>query len=262
MAFVCAFTAGSAQAQVIETVGSRALGMGGAFVAVASDSSATWWNPAGIAAGPFVDIAWGRSVTERRRELPASRDEATWFALATPPAAFSYYRLRITDIQPFDPTGEDAANREDRRAGVPVRSVSVSQLGVTVVRTLSPGVHAGTTLKYVRGTLRHGREDSLASPQDLLDAGDDYEGGDAQGRLDMDIGVLAVAGPLRLGAVVKNVREPEFDAPGLTPDAPPTQFTLPRQVRVGAAFDPEGATGLPLTVALDVDVVDVHDAVR
>ena len=71
VALACTLAAGSAQAQVIETVGSRALGMGGAFVAVASDSSATWWNPAGIAAGPFVDIAWARSVTERPEELPA-----------------------------------------------------------------------------------------------------------------------------------------------------------------------------------------------
>jgi hypothetical protein len=63
-----------------------------------------------------------------------------------------------------------------------------------------------------------------------------------------------VTGPLRLGAVVKNVREPGFDAPGLTPDAPSTRMTLPRQIRVGAAFDPEISTGVPLTVALDVDV--------
>ena len=45
-----------ADAQAIETVGARALGMGGAFVAVANDSTATWWNPAGLAAGPFVDL--------------------------------------------------------------------------------------------------------------------------------------------------------------------------------------------------------------
>ena len=44
-------------------------------------------------------------------------------------------------------------------------------------------------------------------------------------------------GRLRLGAVVKNIREPEFDAPGLTPDAPPTRSTMPRQMRVGVAFD-------------------------
>jgi hypothetical protein len=243
-----------AHAQIIEATGSRALGMGGAFVAVASDSSATWWNPGGIAAGPFVDVALARSVTERSEELPATRDRASWFALATPPAAFSYYRLRITDIQPFDPTGGLVADRENRRAGVPVRSLSTSQLGVTLVRTLSPGVHAGTTLKYVRGTLRHGREDSLAPPSELLALGDDYEDGDAQSRFDLDVGLLAVAGPLRFGVLVKNIREPEFDAPGLTPDAAPSRMTLPRQTRVGVAFDPENATGVPLTVALDVDV--------
>ena len=228
--------------------------MGGAFVAVASDSSATWWNPAGIAAGPFVDIALARSVTERAGELPASRDRASWFAIATPPAAFSYYRLRITDIQPFDPTGNTLADREERRAGVPVRSLSVSQLGATVVHTWLPGVHAGTTLKYVRGTLRQAREDSAAPVPDLLAIGDDYTGGDAQGRLDMDIGVLAVAGRFRLGAVVKNVREPAFDAAPLTPDGAPGRLVLPRQVRLGAALAPDSATGLPLTVALDVDV--------
>jgi hypothetical protein len=254
VALVFTIAVGSAQAQIVEAAGARALGMGGAFVAVASDSSATWWNPAGIAAGPFADITWARSVTERAQALPASRDQATWFALATPPAALSYYRLRITDIQPFDPKGDPLADREDRRAGVPVRSLSVSQLGATAVHTLSPGIHAGTTLKFVRGTLRHGREDSLASPEDLLAVGVDYEGGDAQNRLDLDIGLLAVTGSLRLGAVVRNVREPAFDAPGLTPDAPPIVMTLPRQVRVGAAFDPENATGVPLTVALDVDV--------
>jgi len=251
VALLCAFAPGSARAQIIEATGNRALGMGGAFVAVASDSSATWWNPAGIAAGPFVDIALARSVTERAAELPASRDRVSSFAIATPPAAFSYYRLRITDIQPFDPTGIANGDREERRAGVPVRSLSANQLGATVVHTLIPGVHAGTTLKYVRGTLRLGREDSAASVPDLLAIGEDYEGGDAQGRFDLDVGLLAVGGPLRVGAVVKNVREPSFDAPGLTPDAPPGRMVLPRQVRIGAAFAPENTT---LTVAVDADV--------
>jgi hypothetical protein len=254
LAFLCAIAATNAQAQTVEIAGSRALGMGGAFVAVASDSSATWWNPAGIAAGPFIDIGFARSLAERPDELPAARHRVSSFALATPPAAFSYYRLRITDIQPFDPTAGPAADREDRRAGVPVRSLSASQLGFTVVRTLATGIHTGTTLKYVRGTLRHGREDGLTSPSDLLSAGEDYEGGDSRGTFDLDVGLLAVGGPIRLGAVVRNVREPEFDAPGLTPDAPPGTFVIPRQVRLGAAFDAGADGGLPLTVAFDADI--------
>lgn len=254
LALVCLLAPVRAQAQVVETAGSRALGMGGAFVAVASDSSTTWWNPAGVAAGPYVDLALGRSLVETTERLPAWRDRTSWFALATPPVGLSYYRFRITDIQSFDPTGQAAAGREDRLAGVPVRSVSVSQFGVTLARTLMSGVHAGTTLKYLRGAVRVGQVDSLARPSDLLTQGEALDGGDTESRFDLDVGVMAIAGPLRLGAVVRNVREPEFGAAGSTSDVPFGGTRLPRQIRVGAAFNPEGATGMPLTVAVDADV--------
>jgi F plasmid transfer operon protein TraF len=240
-------------AQIVEAAGSRALGMGGAFVAVASDSSATWWNPAGLGAGPFVDLTWAVNLVETTERGPAWRDRTSWFALGTPPVGFSYYRFRITDIQPLDATGQTAAGREDGRAVVPVRSLSASQLGITLVRTLIPGVHAGTTLKYLRGTVRGGRGDSLARPSDLLVEGEALDGGDADSRFDLDVGVIGIAGPVRLGVVVRNVREPEFAGPGSTSEALSTRMQLPRQIRAGAAFDAEG-TGIPLTVAFDADV--------
>lgn len=221
-------------------------------MAVASDGSATWWNPAGLGPGPFVDLALARASTEVSKTLPVRRERVSSFALGTPPVGLGYYRLRITDIQPFDPTGQAGADREDRRAGVPVRSLSASQLGVTLVRTLIPGVHAGTTLKYLRGTLRRSREDGLESPSELLDRGDALEDGDAESRFDLDLGVLAVAGSVRVGAVVRNVREPEFR--GRSGASAEPGLRLPRQMRVGVAFDPELATGVPLTVALDTDV--------
>src|SRR5258705_3041766 len=56
-ALLLAGVASVCSAQIVESVGNRALGMGGAFVAVATDSSATWWNPAGLAIGPFADVA-------------------------------------------------------------------------------------------------------------------------------------------------------------------------------------------------------------
>jgi len=40
-----------AAAQSTESVGTRAQGMGGAFVGVADDASAVYWNPAGLAGG-------------------------------------------------------------------------------------------------------------------------------------------------------------------------------------------------------------------
>src|SRR5688572_18330093 len=206
-------------AQTVEAVGSRALGMGGAFVAVANDSSATWWNPAGLAAGPFLDLAIARATSQIGRPPGDGRNSVWSFSLGTPPFGVSYYRLRITDIRPFDPTAEAGANREDRRA-----EVSVSQFGATILQTLVTGVHAGATVKYVQG------------------AGD--------GAVDLDLGVLAVAGAIRVGGLVRNVREPELGG-----------VRLPRQVRIGVALDGEALAMLPVMVALDADL-DAYDAGR
>ena len=233
--------------------------MGGAFVAVASDSTATWWNPAGLASGPFVDIGWGRDRVEVTEQAPAWRHKTSWFGLGTPALGVSYYRFRITDAQPIVPTAPAADGRQLERGDAPVRSVALSQLGVTIVRTLTSGVHVGTTLKRVRGTVRNGPLGSTASDGSAplsaaLEEGEALEGGDAESRFDLDVGIIAVAGPLRLGAAVRNVREPEFFTAGGASDALATGMQLPRQVRVGAAFDGAMIGSIPLTVALDADL--------
>ena len=242
----------AADAQIVESVGTRALGMGGAFVAVASDSTATWWNPAGIAAGPFVDIGWGRDRLEVTEEAPAWRHKNSWFALGTPALGLSYYRLRITDFPSATSGGAAATDR-------PVQSLAMSQLGVTIVRTLVSGVHVGTTLKRVRGVVRTGPLDNAslsdsAALSDALEQGESLEGGDFQSRYDLDVGFIAVSGPLRLGGTVRNVREPEFFGAGGSSDESAAGMQLPRQVRVGAAFDGAAVGSIPLTVALDADV--------
>jgi hypothetical protein len=230
-------------AQVIESVGTRAQGMGGAFVAVATDSTATWWNPGALAAGPFVDISLSRAVIEQEQVAPESRGRSSWFALGTPPIGVSYYRLQLTDIRPVPATDSAAADREDVPAAV--RSLTVRQLGATVVHTLVAGVHVGATLKYVRGTGRTAVGNASLTADDLLDAGEELEGGKADNHFDLDLGVLATAGVLRLGGLVRNVREPEF-ANG--------QWRLPRQFRAGVALDFEQGDGPPLTVAFDADI--------
>jgi hypothetical protein len=116
---------------------------------------------------------------------------------------------------------------------------------VTLVHTVVSGIHVGTTLKYVRAKVLG----SIGSgdARDLLDVGDDLEGGDSSGNFDLDLGVLAVTGPFRVGAVGRNLLEPAFGVTG-------AEFRLPRQVRVGAAFDGDSARVIPLTVAVDADV--------
>src|SRR4029079_10998995 len=85
-----------ARAQMYETVGVRAQGLGGAFVAVADDATATWWNPAGLATGPFFDalIEYGRIRTSPQTSV---RGAATAF----PALGVSYYHL------PTDVAGEE-----------------------------------------------------------------------------------------------------------------------------------------------------------
>src|SRR4051794_1081362 len=120
-------------AQAIESAGSRAPGMGGAFVAVATDSSATWWNPAGLAAGPFLDLAlsWN-SLQAGGEAAPAWRTQLSAFSFAPPPAGLSYYRFRLTDIAPVTPTATGPADRQAATTGTAIRSIPASQLGLTL----------------------------------------------------------------------------------------------------------------------------------
>jgi hypothetical protein len=109
-------------------------------------------------------------------------------------------------------------------------------------------VHVGTTLKYLRGTFRTGVDDGASSNDELLDQGEALSGGEADNQVDLDVGVLAAVGALRLGAVGRNLAESEFRGP-----VPGDLVRLSRQFRVGAAFDAEEAGGPPLTIALDAD---------
>jgi hypothetical protein len=235
-----------AAGQSFEAVGVRALGMGGAFVAVANDSTATWWNPAGLATGPFIDIALAHANGESDDRLPASRTGVWSFSLGTPPLGVSYYRLDITDIRVNSATAPADAGREDRAARFGIRSLSVSQFGATVLHTITTGVSAGATVKYLRGTAHVRDLDATGSEtaiSDLLDEGDELSGGAGEGTVDVDVGVLAAVGGFRLGLTARNLREPRFG-----------DRRLERQVRAGAAFDAAAVGALSATVSMDIDL--------
>src|SRR4051812_12310328 len=84
-----------ASGQVYESVGIRAQGMAGAFVAVADDATATWWNPAGLANGPYLN-----AVAEGGHRSGSSPSAAGGFAIAFPALGLSYYRLTLNGIRP------------------------------------------------------------------------------------------------------------------------------------------------------------------
>jgi F plasmid transfer operon protein TraF len=239
-----------AAAQIYEAVGTRALGMGGAFVAVADDATATWWNPAGLVTGNFLSVvAESGSVTEPRDtpdEGPGRRDSATGFALTVPVLGFSYYRLRISEIAPVPATTDAAGGgRQDQGAAeVALHSIALSQLGVTVGQSLGKYFIIASTLKLVRAGAS---ASAVGAGSDLLDRADDLDvSHDTRG--DLDVGAMAAFGAVRLGLGIRNVTTPEF---GDGPD----RVELERQVRAGAAFlaAPRGALSA-VTVAVDGDL--------
>src|SRR5436190_4597571 len=109
-----------AVAQPYETVGTRAQGMAGAFVAVADDASATWWNPAGLASGAYLSATLERGRSEQPSDIPAAgpagRNTASGFALGFPSLGLSYYRIRISEIAPPSATAVPASDRQDLQA--------------------------------------------------------------------------------------------------------------------------------------------------
>jgi hypothetical protein len=188
---------GTAEAQSFEALGTRASGMGGAFVAVADDASAVYWNPAGLATSgrlfnlsidftqgePDLDITGTDSDRERSAGLAA---------IATPPLGMSYYRLAVTRIAPGT-------------SGAQLQRFVTHNAGITLVQSIVGRVAVGSTLRYVRG--------------------------ETSNAFDADIGAMAVLGSqFRAGLTVRNVRQAEFETESNE------LIKMKRQSRAGVAY--------------------------
>ena len=234
LAPVLSLAAVSAGAQTLETVGARAAGMAGAFVAVASDSSAVFWNPAALPTGPFADMSIGFGDARNGEPLPGSAGRTSALAVTLPLLGVhvaSYDHVRV-------------ANR--RGGATAVSRVAVRQMGLTLVQSIVSGVHVGGTLKYLRGSWAADRR-FLESGQTIA-AARALSGSDAEGHWDADLGVIAVHRGWRVGLVARQLIAPSFGegAEAIRPG---------RQVRVGVAFDAAAGDGPPVVVAADVDLV-------
>lgn len=250
--FICA---PSASAQ--DGPGTRAAGMGGAFVAVADDASAVYWNPAGLATGPILNVQVDFGATDLTPGDPADpgavggSGSTRLIALGLMPLGVSYYRLNNLHVAAPSPAVLDGDDREDQR--LPAVRLTTSHFGLTLLQSVGGGVAVGTTLKLVRGYFASGVV-PVGGWGDVLDRADDLEG-DARTRADLDVGAMFDAGQVRLGLVARNLREPSFAPDGVDEDA----ARLEREVRVGAAWG-SGWPGIsPLIVSFDADLTRVPD---
>ncbi len=252
MAFFTASTvalqASAVGAQTFEAAGTRAAGMAGAFVAVADDASAVYWNPAGLASGAYFSAVLGRTAAEAAPSTGPRAGNRSGFivALGMPALGLSYYRLRATTLQPTAAIEEAPANRNlTAVAEVRVSSLVTHHTGVTLVQSIVPGLAVGATLKLVRGVAAEGIEPD-GDRGDILGAGADLVG-QASNKFDADLGVMAVAGRLKAGLTLRNLTEPAFETAGGG-----SRLRLDRQARAGIAVSP--ADGW--SVAADLDLLD------
>jgi hypothetical protein len=261
MAGTCWLAAGgTCAAQGFESLGVRALGMGGAFVAVADDATATYWNPAGLATGVIVSAAVEHSrEATGEPDAPAfrssQRGSASFIGLALPPLGVSYYRVRSTRLLPPGSLGNGLV------AALPTiapgdqglaASLVTQQVGVTLVQSIGPFVDVAGTIKYVHGSAGFGARDASFTGSAAFDRAEDLSSAGSNA-VDADLGAMVHLQQLRLGIVARNLAEPSFDLPA--PPSPaevrPDSLRLDRQVRVGAAWE---FAASHTTLSTDVDL--------
>ena len=222
-----------ADAQTFDVTGTRAAGMGGAFVAVADDATALYWNPAGLASGSYFSLALDRAG---QRAIPetgplGTRQSSFFLGLTTPALGLSYYRLHQSTAAPHpllvaidtvppsrNLTGADEVTRT---------SLTTHHAGLTLVQSLLPGLAVGATLKLVRG-FAASRMTTVETARQALD--EDSAAARGATRFDADLGVMASTRRLKAGVTVRNLREPEFTSED------GSALALEREIRGGVSM--------------------------
>lgn len=178
-------------------IGSRAEGMAGAFVGVADDASAVYWNPAGIATGPIVSAVFGfgvgSDVPEPFQTSTDQGDRRAILAVSATAIGMAYYRFTAYGLGAAEPAVSTSNSREE--VGRSVHGIAVQTAGVSLLQSLTEHIVVAATPKFVRGA------DTNA--------------------FDVDAGVMLSANRMRLGLVARNLTTP---------------IDLQRQVRAGAAW--------------------------
>jgi hypothetical protein len=221
----------SAQAANAQSgVGTRASGMAGAFVALADDATAVYWNPAGVATGSIVSVVLdaGRFESDPSglQNIDGQQDTSAIVALSATAMGLAYYRMGTYGNLAADPAVTGPESREEVRRSV--HALTTNTVGVSLVHSLSEHIVIGATPKVMRAAGRFAA--------------------------DVDAGVMVWANRFRFGLVARNLTTPAFDEVSAS-GGESARIELGREVRVGGAWG-SGWTGISrVIVSVDGDVI-------
>ena len=222
VALAAAAMLGTAQAQV----GARAMGMGGAFVGVADDAEAVFYNPAGIALQPCGQATL--TVAANNNSTVGVQD---FFAITTPfdehsTIGFGYSRTLLASLGSDDPITRrllDSLNVYEPealgRAGISEELGPLSELQwkedqywLAGAYRYDCGVCVGVNVRWTKDDFTLAETGVLVAPARSrgaaaaslpLSAGIDTNVG-------VDLGLLYSPAPnARLGLMVRNINEPD-----------------------------------------------------
>jgi hypothetical protein len=233
-------------------VGARANGLGGAFTAVADDSTAFYWNPAGVARPPFVRLGlfggdafqdWGEMVNRLRSEVPGDGSELDADRVWGVSTAFTMLGVSVSRLTHTSSILEGASVR--------ARGLQTWDIAASFVHSLPPDdLVIGGNLRYVRGTAYSDITPAAEIPpnernvRDLVDRAVGSPGR-TEAEPGVDVGILYQPFDwIRLGLSARNLNRPTFHTEN------GEAICLERHSRAGVALflQPD------VLVAVDVDI--------
>ncbi len=239
-------TGGSAAAQA--PLGTRAAGMAGAFVGVADDASAVYWNPAGLATGAILSavVNMGDELTapDDPQTAAGERHTGTMVAFSLPPIGVAYYRHGAYGNGAATPAVVGQVDREE--VGRSVQALMTSTLAVSLLHSVTPWLVVGVTPKAVWGSFATGTSRALRASAALDDAVDLDRRGSTE--FDVDAGVMLAYAHLRVGVVGRNLSTAAFEADD------GTEIELVRETRAGIAWGSGWPGNSFLVVSVDGDI--------
>jgi hypothetical protein len=219
-------------------VGARATALGGAFTAVADDSTAFYWNPAGIVHGSLIRGGFygGASFEDRnelverlRSELPGDDsllEGGPSLGFSTSFTAFGVAVSRLTETDTFL---EDTTLRS--------RGLETLDVTMTIVQSLPVDVlTVGANVNVIWGTAFEHQAPATSVPPSDRNVSDLFEAAtSSDGRSETEIGLDAsvLYQPkdwIRFGLMGRNLTRPTFHTPS------GQEIVRERHARAGVAF--------------------------